>query len=315
MSGDKYVFDQLTFTIRKAGVNVGRIVWKVVSVLLSAMSLIVVGYAFFALFVSTDTERRLKRENRMYDKMYPMLQPKEELLADAVAGLQHRDASLYEQVFHTTVPDPEGFSGMTLGADTIPDSKMVGYTAAKSEMLVSVADSVEATFARIFSVIADSSFVAPPLDIPVADISYPQIGASCGWKLNPFFKTYVRHEGLDIIAPQGTPVLAAASGTVVLVSRSVKGSGNRVVIAHKGGYRTVYCHLLDISVTNGSRVSRGQRIGTVGMTGQSYSPHLHYEVQLRGNNVNPVNHIFASVSPEEYHKMLYMAANTEQSMD
>lgn len=317
MGENKYVLDQLTFSIRKAGVNVGRIVWKVISVLLASVSMIVVAYTLFALFFSTDTERRLKRENRMYEKVYPMLQPKQELLSDAVASLQLRDNGVYESVFHTQAPnpDPVGALGQISGADTIPDAKMVAYTTLKSERLVSVCDSVEAAFARIYAAVSDPAFVAPPLDLPVKGISYSQIGASEGRKLNLFYKTYVHHSGLDIIAPQGTPVCAAAGGTVIEARRSVKGEGNNVVISHKGGYRTVYSHLLEINVKKGQSVVRGQRIGSVGMTGSSYSPHLHYEVRRGDDILDPVTFLFADVSPDEYADMLYMAVNTEQSMD
>lgn len=317
MGENKYVLDQLTFSVRKAGINVGRIVWKVLSVLLASVSMTVVAYAFFALFLSTDLERRLKRENRMYEQVYPMLQPKQELLTDAIASLQSRDNAIYETVFHTQAPnpDPVGAFGQISGADTIPDSKMVAYTARKSESLTGVCDSVETSFARIFEAVSDSSFVAPPLDLPVKGISYAQIGASEGRKLNLFYKTYVHHAGLDIIAPQGAPVCVSADGTVADVQKSVKGEGNRLVITHKGGYQTTYSHLLEMDVKKGQKVARGQKIGTVGMTGSSYSPHLHYEVLRDGEFLDPVTCLFASLSPDEYANMLYMAVNTVQSMD
>ena len=317
MGENKYVLDQLTFSIRKAGVNVGRIVWKIVSVLLASVSMIVVAYALFALCFSTDTERRLKRENRMYEQVYPMLQPKQDLLTDAIASLQARDNSVYETIFHTQAPnpDPVGALSQISGADTIPDAKMVAYTARKSDALVSACDSVEAAFSRIFRTVADSSFIAPPLDLPVKGISYSQIGASEGRKLNLFYKTYIHHSGLDIIAPQGSPVYAAADGTVTEVRKSVKGEGNKVTIAHKGGCSTAYSHLLEMDVKTGQKVTRGQKIGSVGMTGSSYSPHLHYEVLRGGEHLDPVTFLFASISPDEYANMLYMAVNTLQSMD
>ena len=86
-------------------------------------------------------------------------------------------------------------------------------------------------------------------------------------------------------------------------------------IKHKSGYTTHYCHLDDMYVKRGQKVSRGQKIGTVGMTGKAYAPHLHYEVLKDGVHLDPVNYIFASVTPGEYANMLFMAVNTKQSMD
>ena len=65
----------------------------------------------------------------------------------------------------------------------------------------------------------------------------------------------------------------------------------------------------------GQTVKAGQQIGTVGMSGRSFAPHLHYELRLDGRTLDPVNYFFGSVGPAEYANMLYMSANTQQSMD
>ena len=103
------------------------------------------------------------------------------------------------------------------------------------------------------------------------------------------------HTGLDISGggASGKLVLAAESGTVELVKRSNKSYGNQVVINHGNGVKTRYAHMLDgsISVSVGQKVSRGQAIGRVGNTGNSTGPHLHFEVIVNGNCVNPYPYI------------------------
>lgn len=103
------------------------------------------------------------------------------------------------------------------------------------------------------------------------------------------------HTGLDISGPSasGKLVLAAESGTVELVKFSNRSYGNQVVINHGNGVKTRYAHMLDgsISVSVGQRVSRGQPIGRVGNTGNSSGAHLHFEVIVNGNTVNPINYI------------------------
>lgn len=103
------------------------------------------------------------------------------------------------------------------------------------------------------------------------------------------------HTGLDIsgASASGKLVLAAESGTVELVKFSNRSYGNQVIINHGNGVKTRYAHMLDgsISVSVGQRVSRGQPIGRVGNTGNSSGAHLHFEVIVNGNTVNPINYI------------------------
>ncbi|HZE28538.1 MAG TPA: peptidoglycan DD-metalloendopeptidase family protein [Gaiellaceae bacterium] len=95
------------------------------------------------------------------------------------------------------------------------------------------------------------------------------------------------HAGIDIVAPGGTPVSAAVSGSVTWAARLAGGWGNLVVVAHAGGVRTMYAHLASIAVRVGQRVGAGDRLGTVGATGDATGPHLHFEVRLRGAAVDP----------------------------
>ena len=97
------------------------------------------------------------------------------------------------------------------------------------------------------------------------------------------------HEGIDIGAPCGTPIHAAASGTVIY-SGWMSGYGNFVVIDHGNGLATAYAHQSAIYVSGGS-VSQGQVIGAVGSTGHSTGCHLHFEVRINGTPVNPLNYL------------------------
>lgn len=94
------------------------------------------------------------------------------------------------------------------------------------------------------------------------------------------------HQGLDLTAPQGTPVVATADGRVTFAGRS--GSyGRLVVVDHGGGWETRYAHLHRIAVDAGDRIRRGGRLGTVGHSGNASGDHLHYEVRRNGVPVDP----------------------------
>ena len=107
-----------------------------------------------------------------------------------------------------------------------------------------------------------------------------------GWRSNPFGGAPEFHQGLDIAAPTGTTVTAAAAGTVIM-AQWYGGYGNYILIDHGGGYSTGYGHLSAIYVSNGQTVQRGQAIGAVGSTGQSTGPHLHFEIRIAGKPVDP----------------------------
>jgi murein DD-endopeptidase MepM/ murein hydrolase activator NlpD len=95
------------------------------------------------------------------------------------------------------------------------------------------------------------------------------------------------HAGIDLLAPAGTPVRAAAPGRVAYAGRIVGGWGKLVVVAHARRVRTMYAHLSAISVGVGERVATGARVGAVGSTGNATGPHLHFEVRLHGAAVDP----------------------------
>jgi murein DD-endopeptidase MepM/ murein hydrolase activator NlpD len=107
-----------------------------------------------------------------------------------------------------------------------------------------------------------------------------------GWRSSPFNGSPDFHPGLDIAAPTGTTVTAAAGGTVIM-AQWYGGYGNYILIDHGGGYSTGYGHLSAIYVSNGQAVKRGQAIGAVGMTGEATGPHLHFEVRIDGKPVDP----------------------------
>jgi hypothetical protein len=111
-----------------------------------------------------------------------------------------------------------------------------------------------------------------------------------GWRLSPFTGKRHFHAGLDIAADVGTDIVAAARGRVSFAGK--KGAFGQVVILDHGfGIRTLYGHTSAIHVSKGQSVDRGQRIASVGSTGRSTGPHVHYSVQLKGRNVNPADYV------------------------
>lgn len=313
----RYIFDKNDIRFRKKKTSVWAVLRMILVFFIASVSMSVLYYVIFSLVFSTDEEKRLRQENRMYAREYPELERKERMLSDVVDGLMVRDDDIYTEIFHTTAPDVNPLSSIDFlaGYDSIPDQDIVLYSAAKLDLARTSAERVEENFRRIAEVLGAEGYQMPPMTNPLKNYSFAQTGASTGSRINPFYKVPMQHNGLDMIAPSGEPVYAAADGVVSNVIRSRKGLGNVVEIDHGNGYMTRYAHLADVEVRKGRKLEKGARIGYVGVSGNSFAPHLHYEVIKDTVVMNPVNYMFASVTPEEYVNMLVMSVTTGQSMD
>ncbi len=124
-------------------------------------------------------------------------------------------------------------------------------------------------------------------------LSWPANGpvtSPFGWREHPIFGRQILHSGIDIGVPEGTPVHAADSGTVVDAGW-IDGYGNCVIIDHGNGISTLYGHNSEIAVSAGQSVSKGQVIAYAGMTGNATGPHIHFEVRVNGDPVDPMGYL------------------------
>ena len=112
-----------------------------------------------------------------------------------------------------------------------------------------------------------------------------------GMRVHPISKVWKMHEGVDMSAPQGTPIYAAKAGKVTRTAYQEGGAGYYVSINHGDGFASVYMHMTNYIVSPGQYVSAGQVIGYVGSTGGSTGPHLHFGISYNGTYVNPMNYI------------------------
>jgi murein DD-endopeptidase MepM/ murein hydrolase activator NlpD len=133
----------------------------------------------------------------------------------------------------------------------------------------------------------------PPSLAGPGTVSWPVSGtitSPFGMRFDPVQHRYQLHAGIDIAAPQGTTISAAADGRVIFAGW-YGGYGNAIVIDHGGGTSTLYGHCSQIFVSVGQDVQRGQAIGAVGMTGDATGPHVHFEVRRDGKPVDPLGYL------------------------
>ena len=123
---------------------------------------------------------------------------------------------------------------------------------------------------------------------------YPVKGAKLtspyGWRNDPFSGVRRHHAALDLSAPQGTPVTAAMDGKVLALGYNGT-YGNYIILSHSGEYQTMYAHLHTTTVAKGDNVVQGRQIGTVGNTGYSTGPHLHFAIFKNSRPVNPLDYL------------------------
>jgi murein DD-endopeptidase MepM/ murein hydrolase activator NlpD len=225
-----------------------------------------------------------------------------ELATDLKGQLDRlRDFDVKLRVMTNLNPPPEsdGKAGIG-GTESAPDGPPLDGKGGREEAvpmsdleaslvnLQADASRQEASFSELMSSLRGrmAQWASTPSIWPV----HGWFSSSFGKRLSPFTGTIMLHKGIDLAAYSGTPVVAPADGRVEAVDRD-SGLGNVVVIDHGYGIKTLYGHLLQTYVHAGMRVKRGETIAAVGNTGLSTGPHLHYEVHVNGQAVDPLRYI------------------------
>lgn len=233
-------------------------------------------------------------------------------ITNKLAEIQHRDDKFYRVITKLDPISPEerkqGFGGVNTY------SVLEGYNC--SELLIESNKRSDIigkqlvfqlhSFDTIISsvIMLDDSILSVPAISPVSPFDYHRISSDYGMRVHPLTGKLLKHDGIDFAARVGKPVYCTGNGVVTIIRKARSGYGNRVTIKHGFGYKTLYAHLHDIMVNVGDTVTRGQKIGTVGNTGSSTGPHLHYEVLYNRRNNDPKNFYINDLSYEEFGAML-----------
>jgi len=226
-----------------------------------------------------------------------------ETLLGEIAGLHESQRTLVERLSEETQANLRQTEALLelAGLNVEAMLKRVGYGAGRGGPLVradfaaaelgeSFADDVKALEDRIQRWRALQEVVrCTPLIAPVDNY---HVTSNFGKRKDPFTGKWAMHEGVDLGGWPGTPVMAAAPGVVTYAARQ-NGYGNKVVIDHGCGVKSIYAHLRKITVKKGQRVDHRDLIGKLGSTGRSTGPHVHYEIQVDGEPLDPEKFIEA----------------------
>ena len=213
---------------------------------------------------------------------------KQQVIADETAAREARSVAATEQLrLSGLLADKTRKSSEARTLEAEEGAALSAVQARKGEFERRLAE-VQKASNRIGSILGDRPGGTRPgsLSLPASG----GIASPFGWRVHPIYGDRRLHAGIDIDAPHGAPVRAAADGTVVIAGYQT-GYGNTVVIDHGGGLATLSAHLSVISVSAGQTVSGGQLVGAVGNTGNSTGPHLHFEVRINGSPVDPMGYL------------------------
>ncbi|WP_421752181.1 peptidoglycan DD-metalloendopeptidase family protein [Croceimicrobium sp.] len=323
MAKVKYYYDPKTLSYRKIektpAYRLRRSLFYLTSILLTSVLLYMVADSF----IDSPKEKRLRRELDNMKIQYTILNERFDQVSDVLDDLQERDDNIYRTIFEAE-PIPNsvrqaGFGGANRyrKLEGFENSELIKSTASRLDRITKQVYVQSKSFDEIVELAKDKSeFLASiPAIQPVANEDLKRMASGYGWRTDPFTKTRKFHHGMDFSAETGTPVYATGDGEVIRADSKSSGFGRHIRIDHGYGYITIYAHLNDYNIRVGQKVKRGDLIGFVGNTGRSRGPHLHYEVHLNGERLNPVNFYYGELTAEEFSRLIEMASQTNQSFD
>jgi len=319
----KYKYNPKTVKYEKVKLTWRDKFYRFLTYFLATIVIAIVYNLVFSAFFDTPKEKGLKRENEQLKLQYEILNKRFDLVENTLQDLQQRDNNIYRVIFETD-PIPSSVREAGYGGaerykklKNLKNSELVVKTTQRLDKLSKQLYVQSRSYDQIIDM-ADNNeemLSSIPAIMPVSNEDLTRTASGYGWRIHPIYKIKKFHEGMDFTASTGTKVYATGDGVVETVKRSYRGYGKRVVIDHGFGYKTRYAHLADFNVRKGQEVSRGDVIGYVGSTGLSTAPHLHYEVEKKGEKINPVHYYFNDLSAEQYEKMIFISRNSGQSFD
>lgn len=323
MAKKKYIFNPQTLEYEEYKTSGRKKFWSVVLYLVSTGVSALIIVFLIQNFFGSPTERMQNREIEYLKLQYDIMNDKIDDLDLLLSELEDRDDNIYRLIFEAE-PIPSsvrkagyGGSNRYMALDGYINSEMVVNTAKRIDVLSSQLYVQSKSFDEIYDMAKNKSemLACIPAIMPVKSTDIYRISSHYGHRTDPFYKVTKFHGGIDFSGPIGLSIYATGDGVVTKVVKSKSGYGNNIIIDHGYGYKTRYAHLSSFKVKKGDKVKRGQEIGSMGNTGKSTAPHLHYEVIKNNKTVNPINFFYNDLTPEEYDKILELSQRPSQTMD
>jgi murein DD-endopeptidase MepM/ murein hydrolase activator NlpD len=289
---------------------------------LCCMLLGTMGFFLTSRVIETPSEKNLKAQNEKLLNLFESLDHRLDEYDHILASIRAMDDSIYRSLVGTD-PLPGSLRDAGIGGF---DREEVLRNAGYPESIINTATQItdlqsrlkiqQNSYQEVFreALRNQNKLQHLPAIMPIHNENLRHTGAGFGMRFHPILKIWRMHEGMDFFGSKGTEIYASANGRVKDV-RFSKTFGNVIEIDHGYEILTLYAHLSKTLVRKGQEIARGQLIGEMGSTGLSSGNHLHYEVHIKGTEVDPVNYFFQDLSPKEYEMVLAIGQAFKTSMD
>lgn len=324
MARIKYYYDTETCKYERVKTRTSDVVLNALGILSLTVLMAVGLLIFYSSYFESPKELMQKNEIKELEFYYEKLTKDVQTLSGILENVEHRDDNIYRVVLGAEPIEKSIRHAGVGGVDRYTDIKEKDFS--HSEMVLALHEKVDLLRRKIYietksqdEVVSlaekkEKLYAAIPAIQPISNKQLVAIASGFGWRTHPIYKVKKMHTGIDFAASIGTPIYATADGTIAEVSVKYSGYGKMVEIDHGFGYHTRYAHMHEFVVRPGQNIKRGDLIGYVGNTGLSTAPHLHYEVLIKGDQVDPVHYFYNDLSPAEYEKVLELASIENQSL-
>jgi murein DD-endopeptidase MepM/ murein hydrolase activator NlpD len=324
MARIKYYYDTETCKYERVKTRTSDVVLNALGILSLTVSMAVGLLILYSTYFESPKELLLKNEVKELEFYYEKLTSDVQTLSTILDNVEHRDDNIYRVVLGAEPIQKSIRHAGVGGVDRYTDIKEKEFS--HVELVLALREKVDLLRRKLYietksqdEVVAlaekkEKLYASIPAIQPISNKQLVALASGFGLRTHPIYKVKKMHTGIDFAASIGTPIYATADGTVAEVSVRFSGYGKMVEIDHGFGYRTRYAHMHEFSVRKGQNVKRGDLIGYVGNTGLSTAPHLHYEVLIKGGQVDPVHYFYNDLSPTEYEKVLELASIENQSL-
>lgn len=319
---EEYIYNPDTLSYEEHSTPRARKIGRTVLLFLCTVAMVCVWFwLFFGVFgIEPPKTRYLRARHTTWESRMNVLKNRLDVYERTLTGIEDRDDEVYRSLYGVDeIPDEVKFSGIA------GDSRyaMLDIEGANSDLKSTVLRLDKITkrayvqsksldeVVLLARQAGDMVSCVPSVPPVLPDLRKVRLSSGFGYRTDPVYGGGENHGGQDFAADRGYPVYATGDAVVETSEFKFNGYGNEIVLDHGYGYKTRYAHLLSISVTQGMKVRRGQKIGEVGNTGKTTGPHLHYEVIYRGNRVNPMNFMDFSMPLEEYRAMIDTRASED----
>ena len=273
-----YIYNPRTQTYDRIYPTVRQRALSILRRLFFGMGLGAGSFIVLLLIFGSPSEKELRKENSRLQAQYNVLSRRMDEAMGVLQDVQQRDDNLYRVIFQAD-PIPSAIRKAGYGGTNRYEHLM---DMANSDLVVNTTQKMDMLTKQLY----------------IQSSSFDDVVEMCK-----------NHDEMLRCIPAIQPISNKD------LRKTASGYGNLIIVDHGFGYQTWYAHLQGFRTKLGKRVVRGEVIGAVGSTGKSTGPHLHYEVHVKGQVVNPVNYYFMDLSAEDYDRMIQIAANHGKMMD